>query len=383
MMRKYKIGIIGYGGFGQFLHNAWKSHNQLDVIAIADIQKRINIPDKIKFYPDHESIIKDPELDIISVATRPDTHSQIAFAALQAGKHVLVEKPMALNISDAQEYLKRSQQANKIVMVNYMLRFNPIIMAIQALADTGLFGELRRVVVENYAQDESLNPSHWFWDQSVSGGILVEHGVHFFDLINSFSDSQPSIISGYAHQRNKQQQDQVIATVQYQSGLIATHYHQFSRPGFFEDTSIRLVYDLAQIDIYGWIPLSGKIKIMIQSNDIKKLAKMPNLSVTASMPIRDAKDNSRPEGWGNIPVKTNIGKIASSGQLYEVDTIFEGNFSVNENKEQIYSASLCALMLDFIKAIEDSKYVPKITLQDGINSLAMALSASQNISVNN
>ena len=169
MRKKYKIGIIGYGGFGQFLHSSWQSQAQLDVIAVADVQKPINIPDQIKFYTDHNFIIKDPELDIISIATPPETHSKIAFAALDAGKHVLVEKPMALNISQAQEYKKRSQQANKIVMVDYMLRFNPIIMAIQALGSVGLFGELRRVLVENYAQDESLNPSHWFWDHSVSG----------------------------------------------------------------------------------------------------------------------------------------------------------------------------------------------------------------------
>ena len=189
MRTEYKIGIIGYGGFGQFLHHAWQSHEQVDVIAVADIQKPVIIPDKIKFYTDYDTIIKNPELDIISVATPPDTHSQIAFAALKAGKHVLVEKPMALNIADAQEYKNRSRKANKIVMVDYMLRFNPIIMAIKALGNKGLFGELRRAAVENYAQDESLNPGHWFWDHSISGGIFVEHGVHFFDLINSFTDS--------------------------------------------------------------------------------------------------------------------------------------------------------------------------------------------------
>ena len=377
MRKKYKIGIIGYGGFGQFLHSSWQSQAQLDVTAVADIQKLINIPDKIKFYTDHDSIIKDPELDIISIATPPETHSKIAFAALDAGKHVLVEKPMALNISQAQEYKKRSQQAKKIVMVDYMLRFNPIIMAIQSLGSMGLFGELRRVLVENYAQDESLNLSHWFWDHSVSGGIFVEHGVHFFDLINAFSDSQPTSISSYTHERNNKQQDQVIAMVQYQSGLIATHYHQFSRPGFFEDTLIRLVYDLAQIDIHGWITLSGKIKILIKSQDIKKLSKIPNLLVSTSSLICDASDNSRPEGWGKNTIKADIGQITSSGKKYEVDTILEGEFNINENKGQVYSASLCDLMLDFIRAIEDSDYVPKITLEDSISSLAIALSASE------
>jgi predicted dehydrogenase len=382
MRTKYKIGIIGYGGFGQFLHHAWQSHGQVDVIAVADIQKPVIMLDKIKFYTDYDTIIKNPELDIISVATPPDTHSQIAFAALKAGKHVLVEKPMALNIADAQEYKNRSRKANKIVMVDYMLRFNPIIMAIQALGNKGLFGGLRRAAVENYAQDESLNPGHWFWDHSISGGILVEHGVHFFDLINSFTNSQPAIVTGYAHGRSDIQQDQVVALVQYQSGLITTHYHQFSRPGYFEDTSIRLVYDLAQIDIHGWIPLSGKIKMLIKSTNIKELSKIPNLSVTASIPISEAQDNSRPEGWGGNTIKAENGKVNSSGRIYEADTMLEGEFSINQNKEQIYSASLRDLMTDFIRAVEDSNYIPKITLEDGISSLATALKASKKIQSN-
>ncbi|MEE9189707.1 MAG: Gfo/Idh/MocA family oxidoreductase [Candidatus Neomarinimicrobiota bacterium] len=382
MRTKYKIGIIGYGGFGQFLQHAWQSHEQVDVIAVADIQKPVIIPDKIKFYTDHYAIIKDPELDIIAVATPPDTHSQIAFAALEAGKHVLVEKPMALNIADAQEYKNRSRKANKTVMVNYMLRFNPIIMAVQALVNKGLFGELRRAAVENYAQDESLNPGHWFWDRSISGGILVEHGVHFFDLINSFTGSQPAIVTGYAHGRSKTQQDQVVTLVQYQSGLMATHYHQFSRPGFFEDTSVSLVFDLAQINIHGWIPLSGKIKMLIKSTNIKELSKIPNLSVTACIPIGEAQDNSRPEGWGEQAIKAESGQVISSGRTYEADTILEGEFSVNENKGQVYAASIRDLMTDFIRAVENPSYVPKITLEDGISSLAIALKANQKIQDN-
>jgi predicted dehydrogenase len=379
MRKKYKIGIIGYGGFGQFLHHAWQSHEQVDVVAVADVRKPVTIPEKIMFYSDHYGILKNPDLDFISVATPPDTHSKLAFAALETGKHVLVEKPMALNISDAQDYKIQSSKAKKTVMVDYMLRFNPIIKAIKVLGKKGLFGEMRRVAVENYAQDESLNPDHWFWDRSISGGILVEHGVHFFDLINSFTDSQPVNVTGYTHGRSNSQQDQVVALVQYQSGLIATHYHQFSRPGIFEDTSIRLVYDLAQIDIHGWIPLSGEIKVLITATDIHKLSSIPNLSVTATIPITEAQDNSRPEGWGGdaIKVMAENGQIISSGCTYKADTLLQGKFSIDENKRQVYSASLRDVMTDFIRAVEDSDYVPEITLEDGINSLAIALKASQ------
>jgi hypothetical protein len=71
------------------------------------------------------------------------------------------------------------------------------------------------------------------------------------------------------------------------------------------------------------------------------------------------------------------GQIISSGCTYKADTLLQGKFSIDENKRQVYSASLRDVMTDFIRAVEDSDYVPEITLEDGINSLSIALKASQ------
>lgn len=122
--------------------------------------------------------------------------------------------------------------------------------------------------------------------------------------------------------------------------------------------------------------------MLIKSTNIKELSKIPNLSVTASIPISEAQDNSRPEGWGGNTIRAENGKVNSSGRIYEADTMLEGEFSINQNKEQIYSASLRDLMTDFIRAVEDSNYVSNITLEDGISSLAIALKASKKIQSN-
>ena len=63
-----------------------------------------------------------------------------------------------------------------------MQRYNPVYDAVDRLIQSGTLGELLHGSFENYASDENLPPEHWFWDRSKSGGIFVEHGVHFFDL---------------------------------------------------------------------------------------------------------------------------------------------------------------------------------------------------------
>ena len=67
-----------------------------------------------------------------------------------------------------------------------MQRYNPLYHAVKALIDSALLGEFLHGYFENYAADEFLTPDHWFWDPAKSGGIFIEHGVHFFDLFEGW-----------------------------------------------------------------------------------------------------------------------------------------------------------------------------------------------------
>src|SRR5688572_23114139 len=127
-----------------------------------------------------------------------------------------------------------------------MMRFTPIAEVLATWRRIKPFGLLRRAVIENHAKDDSLPAEHWFWDRAQSGGILVEHAVHFFDLIASLTDEKPVRVEGWSHSRSPGVEDRVLASVYYDGGLAATQYHTFSRPGFFERTTIRLWYDLAE-----------------------------------------------------------------------------------------------------------------------------------------
>ncbi len=105
-------------------------------------------------------------------------------------------------------------------------------------------------------------------------------------------------MNGLKHERNARQEDQVMANVLYEGGLIATHYHAFSRPGFFEATKIKLAYDLADIEVHGWMPLWADVKALVNAETKQSLLSSPLFKMTDSIPVEQAFDESRPKGWG-------------------------------------------------------------------------------------
>ena len=377
-MSSYQIGIIGYGGFGQFLHHAWQSMPEVKVSAVSD-QNPANQPrdDQISFYQNWRDLLTDAEIDLVVVATPPVTHAEIACAALEAGKHVLIEKPLATTIADAERIAEAQRKTGRIAAVDYMLRYNPLIAVLAELSQNKILGELRRVVVENYAQDEVLPPEHWFWNRKISGGILVEHAVHFIDLVHLLSARTPQLIQGSTHRRSTGQEDIVTATILYDNGLIATHYHSFTRPGFFERTTIRLVFDLGEIELEGWTPLKGHLRALVDEQANDYLQKLPGLRVLESRKIDELADESRPEGWGNTSEEARLQRqqVQCRGITYPVERLIIAEFSLGSPKRQVYAACLRALLTDLIASIADPSHQAKVTLEDGLKSLEIAVQA--------
>ncbi len=377
MTKEFQVGIIGYGGFGQYLHRAWEGHPQVTLAAVADPDHARQPAAPCRYYPRWQDLLADPEIDIIAVATPCSSHAEIAIAALRQGKHLLVEKPLATSLENARKIIAARDASGKVAAVDYMLRYNPLVRAIGALNRGNTLGTLRRIVVENYASDEQLPPEHWFWDLTVSGGILVEHGVHFFDLADHLSRATPVKVGGVAARRKEGQLDRVQATVLYDNGLVASHYHAFSTPGFFEETTIRLVYDLARIELTGWIPLRGQLTALVASDDESTLDALPNLEILSRKPIAQLTDDSRPKGWG-LPTEEvrDQGKVRSGGIEYPVDTQIEGVFQADGDKQTVFSDCLRALQGDFLAAICDPQRPVGVPLEDGLQSLNVALQAT-------
>lgn len=361
-MTPLNLGIIGYGGFGPFIHQAWAQLDAVNVRAVADADPTRQ-PGGVTFYTSWQELVADPHVDLVAVATPPGTHAEMACAAMEAGKHVLVEKPLATTRQDARRMLAARDRTGQVATVDFMLRFNPVVEALRAWSWNDSFGRLRRVVVENYAQDETLPPDHWFWNPALSGGLLVEHAVHFIDLVQSCATAPVRRVDGLSLQRNPNQTDRMMATVVYGDGLVATHYHAFMRPGFFERTSMRFVYDLAQLDVEGWIPLSGRVTALVRSETRPELARLPGFRAVRKETLGDGNHTPR--------------RLRSGGESYEATHLIEGVFAVPMPKSEAYAACLQGLMTDVAAAIHVPSHRMRVTLEDGLASLDIALRATE------
>jgi predicted dehydrogenase len=378
-MKVYNVGIIGFGGFGKFLFNAWSQLDNVQVTAIADINAAaIAGLENVTFFIDWKEMILSDNIDMIAIVTEPSTHRVIAEACMRAGKHVLIEKPLAINTSDATSIIKTRDRTGVVAAIDFIMRFNPLLQTIQSLTQQGVFGKLRRVDVENYAQDEQLPPEHWFWHHDRSGGILIEHAVHFIDLIHFLAPSKHLAVNGLKHNRNALQEDQIIANVLYESGLIATHYHSFARPGFFETTDIKLSYDIGDIHLHGWIPLTADVKLLTNEKTKKILLSDPLFECLNVEPIESATDESRPAGWGISGIDTSKDKhfVRSGGTQYEADEVITGRFRLSHSKQEVYADCVKSSLLDVLQKVSDSSHTLMASLESGLVSLEIAEQAT-------
>jgi predicted dehydrogenase len=126
-MKKYRVGIIGYGGFGRFLHYWWARLDDVEVVAIADSGNHHQTAENCKTYHDWRELVNDPDIDIVSIVTPPALHAKIACAAMKANKHVLLEKPVPTTEDGARQILDTQKATGMVITVNHMIRYNPII----------------------------------------------------------------------------------------------------------------------------------------------------------------------------------------------------------------------------------------------------------------
>ena len=180
------LGIIGTGGFSNFSVEAFLSTGLTKVTGAYDIDRARAQKFCDEFggaaFDSLEKMLASPEVDLVYISTPPFLHYEQTKRALHAGKHVICEKPAALKAGEARELVDLSAKKQLLYAVNLMQRYNPLFGQVKQIIDEQLLGEFLHGYLENYAADEGLHPEHWMWKQTWSGGIFIEHAVHFFDL---------------------------------------------------------------------------------------------------------------------------------------------------------------------------------------------------------
>ena len=260
MKDQLSIGILGAGGFAAFAAKAFLKVNDVRILGVCDVNtahadqlaKEIDA----KVFDDFREMLGDASIDLIYIATPPYLHFSQSKEALQAGKHVICEKPAALKASEAEELAALAKSKNLLYVVNLMQRYNPLYTIVKKIIDEQWLGEFVHGFFENYASDEKLTEDHWFWDRKKSGGIFIEHAVHFFDMFDGwFGPGQ--LVHSMEIQRAGQSfevNDRVQAVVLYNNHPV-NFYHGFNQPKVLDRQEMRLQFERGDITLYEWVPV--------------------------------------------------------------------------------------------------------------------------------
>lgn len=179
---KKNLAIVGYGGQGAW-HANWALKS--DVIALAGIydiaQKRVDAAKLagIHTYASFEELIADPAVDIVLCATPNDVHKDIVVRALQAGKNVVCEKPVALSVGDFDEMCAAAAAAGKVFTVHQNRRWDVDYLAILGLIQSGEIGA--PINIESRIHGSRGIPSDWRCHKPYGGGMILDWGVHLID----------------------------------------------------------------------------------------------------------------------------------------------------------------------------------------------------------
>lgn len=361
------LGLIGPRGFGAFCTGAYHDAGVArvaafagrDPAALALAAAQYAVPHT---YLDWREMLQDPAVEAVHIVTPPDKHAEMARAALQAGKHVFVEKPLATNNLDAQAILAAAQDAGRVAGVNFVMRYDPLYQTVQQIARSGWLGALTHAGFENYASDEGLGDDHWFWDPVASGGIFVEHGVHFFDIIGAIAGAPAESVLGRTWIRpgGTNKEDRVQALVTYGNGVEASFYHAFNRPGALEKQTAHFAFERGHITLHGWIPTALELTAIVDDAGFAGLQTL--------LPIETVRD-------GDFP-KT----VRGNGRNLQVTRRIHASQSLG-GPTPVYLQAVQDAMADFAAAVRDPSHTMLVTAEDGAASVRVAAAARESAEI--
>ena len=193
-----RIGVIGCGLIARRTHlPAYAASDDAELVAVCSGSRASAESAAAEFgvrrvHDDWRALIADPEIDAVDICAPNVLHAPIAIAASWAGKHVLVEKPMALSLAEADAMIAAAREAGRVLMVAHNLRYQPVYEAIKRIVADGLIGRplAARGVFMHAGPDEFWGAtSDWFWqEQTAGGGALLDMGIHMIDLLRWFID---------------------------------------------------------------------------------------------------------------------------------------------------------------------------------------------------
>ncbi len=236
---KKTLAIVGYGGQG-----AWHANHAMksDVITLAGIydinEKRVAAAEAlgIRCYSSLDELLSDKDVDIVLCATPNDSHKEIVIKALNAGKNVVCEKPVALSVSDFDEMLAAAHKNGVHFTVHQNRRWDVDFLAIKGLVASNEIGEV--INIESRIHGSRGIPSDWRCKKEFGGGMILDWGVHLIDqILNIIPEKITSVFCELTNITTSEVDDGFKLHLGFESGKRATvevgTYNFIAMPRFY------------------------------------------------------------------------------------------------------------------------------------------------------
>ncbi|MGV3463832.1 MAG: Gfo/Idh/MocA family protein [Heyndrickxia sp.] len=227
-----RFGLIGCGFISRNHLHALAKCEHAQLTAVSDIQRvrmdeAVNfyhlekgIHNQVKYFENYTEMLEDPQIDAVVIATISGFHFEMCKNALLAGKHVILEKPMALSIADSDQLIKLADEQNKKLMICHQLRFRPLMQRIKSVIDEGKLGK-PLLGVASIRINRSLDyyrSAPWRGSWETDGGMLINQGIHLIDLLQWFMGDVKTVygeISSYTDV--KETEDVALGLIHFQN----------------------------------------------------------------------------------------------------------------------------------------------------------------------
>ncbi|MGO2315247.1 MAG: Gfo/Idh/MocA family protein [Pseudolactococcus laudensis] len=266
-MTAINIVIIGYGGMGSYHQKELMPHELVNVVGVYDIAQKAQ--DKAReagltVYDSLEQVLKDVSVEAVLIATPNDVHKALSIAALRAGKQVICEKPVAMNVGELDDILAVAAETGNTFMVHQNRRWDPDFLVIRELYQNGQIGDLFQI--ESRVQGANGIPGDWREQAEHGGGMLLDWGVHLIDQILWLIDNPvKSMAADFSYVLGQEVDDGFILYLTFENGIRSlievgtTNYSQLPR------WYVKGLNGAAKIDDWD---LSGEIVVATNQADL-------------------------------------------------------------------------------------------------------------------
>src|SRR5438270_3193440 len=349
-MSNVRVAVVGYGYWGQNLLRNFCELEEAEVVLACDFDSRALVRAKrryptIEITQSYKDVLADPRVDAVVLATPVSTHHPFAKQALQAGKHVLVEKPLAQSTSQVLELIGLAERAGKTLMVDHTFLYTGAVRRMKALVDSGEIGELLYF--------DSVRISLGLVQSDIN--VLWDLGPHDLSIVDYLCQREPVSVSATAVRHLHTPYENIAyVTIQFEGNLIA-HFHL----NWMSPVKVRrtMLGGSKKMLVYDDMENSEKIKVydkgIVQNLDPERREKMltgyrngdmlaPNLETTEALRLMAR------EFIASIVEKR---PALSDGQAgYRIVRLLEAARQAMEDNGRVISLNEGALAIDQLEA---------------------------------